>query len=486
MVAARTTDSPRVAARYQWWSWISALGAVAAFGWWQQLRKNPTRLLVGGFAAAILVGGVLLTLPFSASGTRIGFLDALFTATSAVCVTGLTVCGTGRDFSTSGQAVILLLIQLGGLGITTLSTALFLLFGQRASLSTHDVVESSFVARPQGKLKPLLVQVFVWTVLIEAAGAALLLPAELSRLPALQAAWNASFHAVSAFCNAGFSLRSDNLMSVRSNPAVILPIAGLIILGGLGFGVLTEMAENLWSRVCGRRPKRISLHAKMALTTTGFLLLAGTLAFWVLERPNLLRGTNLASRFLTGFFASVTPRTAGFNTIDYGHVTTATVFFTMMLMAIGGCPGSTAGGIKATTLAVLFATARGRLRGSRWVSLFGRGIPDMAVDKALAVVTLVTIFVVGGTLLLSAIESSHFSHVQTPGQAVGLLFEVISALCTVGLTTGITPTLTAGGKIVVILLMFVGRLGPLTIAVAIARHVPAPGVRLAEEPVMIG
>lgn len=454
--------------------------------WWQQLRKNPTRLLVSGFAVAILAGGVLLALPVSASGTRIGFLDALFTATSAVCVTGLTVRDTGSEYSTFGHVVILLLIQLGGLGITTLSTALFLFFGQRASLSTHDVVQSSFRARPEGKLKPLLIQVFVWTVAIEAAGAAILLPAELSRLPPLQAGWNATFHAVSAFCNAGFSLRSDSLMGDRANPAVILPIAGLIILGGLGFGVLTELGETLRSRVCGQRPKRLSLHSKTALATTGVLLLVGTLGFLILERGNLLHETNLMNRFLTSFFASVTPRTAGFNSINYAQATTATVFLTIVLMGVGGCPGSTAGGIKATTLGVLFAAARGRLRGSRWASLFGRGVPDMAVDKALAVVALMTVFIVGGTLLLSAIELRHLSHIQTPGRSVGLLFEVVSALGTVGLTTGITPTLTAGGKIVVIVLMFIGRLGPLTIAVAIARQRPAPAVRLAEEPIMIG
>lgn len=454
--------------------------------WWQQLRKNPTRLLVSGFAAAIVAGGVLLTLPISASGTRIGFVDALFTATSAVCVTGLTVRDTATEFSTFGHIVIMTLIQLGGLGITTLSTALFLFFGQRASLSTHDVVEGSFRARPEGKLKPLLVQVFLWTIAIEAVGAAILLPTELRRLPPLQAVWMASFHSVSAFCNAGFSLRSDNLVGDRANPAVILPIAGLIILGGLGFGVLTEVSRNLWTRARGQRPKRLSLHARTALAATGVLLLAGTVGFLILERGNLLRETDPMSRFLTSFFASVTPRTAGFNSFNYAHVTTATVFLTIVLMGIGGCPGSTAGGIKATTLAVLFATARARLQGRRWTSLFGRGIPDMAVDKAVGVVTLVTVLVVGGTLLLSAVELRPAAHVETPGRSVGLLFEVVSALGTVGLSTGITPTLTAAGKIVVIVLMFVGRLGPLTIAVAIARQKPGATVRLGEEPIMIG
>jgi trk/ktr system potassium uptake protein len=454
--------------------------------WRQRLRRHPTRLLVGGFAAAILVGALLLTLPLASAGARIGLLDALFTATSAVCVTGLTVRDTGKEFSTFGHVVILALIQLGGLGITTLSTALFLVFGQRASLSTYDMVESSFRARPEGRLTSLLAQVCVWTVAIEAVGAAVLLPAELGRMPPLGAAWYACFHAVSAFCNAGFSLRSDSLVGDRANPAVILPISGLIILGGLGFGVLTEVGVGLRTRVCGRRTKRLSLHAKVVLATTGILLLMGTLGFWAFESGNLLRDTTLRSQFLTSFFASVTPRTAGFNSIDYAQTTTATLFLTVVLMTIGGCPGSTAGGIKATTLAVLFATARARVRGRRWASLFGRGVSEMAVDKAIGVVALVAVLVVGGTFLLSAVELRHAAHVQTPGRSEGLLFEVVSALSTVGLTTGITPTLAPGGKLIVIVLMFVGRLGPLTVAMAIARKKPGPAVRLAEEPLMIG
>lgn len=454
--------------------------------WWRQLRKNPTRLLVGGFAAAILLGAVVLALPVSAAGTRIGFLDALFTATSAVCVTGLTVRDTGSEFSTFGHVVILGLIQLGGLGITTLSTALFLLFGQRASLSTHDIVDSSFRTRPAGKLGALLAQVFLWTIAIEAIGAAILLPAEWRRLPPLQAVWNASFHAVSAFCNAGFSLRSDSLMGDRNNAAVILPISALIILGGMGFGVLTETGGKIWAVVRGRRASRLSLHSKTALSTTAVLLALGTLGYWRFEAGNLLRDSDLQGQFLTSFFASVTSRTAGFNSVNYAQVTTATIFLTIVLMAIGGCPGSTAGGIKATTLAVLFARSRGRLRGSRSASLFGRGISDMAQEKALAVVALMTVLVVVGALALSTVELRDASHVENPGQSAGLLFEVVSALGTVGLTTGITPTLTPAGKLVVIMLMFIGRLGPLTMAVAIARQKPAPAVRLAEEPIMIG
>ena len=216
------------------------------------------------------------------------------------------------------------------------------------------------------------------------------------------------------------------------------------------------------------------------------MLFRSTLGFWAFESGNLLRDTTLRSQVLTSFFASVTPRTAGFNSIDYAQTTAATIFLTVVLMTIGGCPGSTAGGIKTTTLAVLFATANARVRGRRWASLFGRGVSEMAVDKAIGVVALVAVLVVSGTLLLSAVELRHAAHVQTPGRSEGLLFEVVSALSTVGLTTGITPTLAPGGKLIVIVLMFVGRLGFLMMALAIACKKPGSAVRLAEEPLMIG
>lgn len=451
-----------------------------------RLLRHPARLLVFGFAATILIGGVLLALPIaSRSGVSIAFIDALFMATSAVCVTGLAVVDPGGAFNGFGQGVLLGLVQVGGLGITTLSTTLLLLIGQNISLSSSDAVQDSFALSHRVGLGSLLRQVLLWTLTIEALGAVVLFLTESQRLPLDQALWVSVFHAVSAFCNAGFGLRPDNLMADRSAAGIVLPISLLIILGGLGFVVLAELVRWARRRSRGQRTP-LSLHTKVALTMTGGLLLVGMAGFMVLERDNLLEEMGWRDVLLTSWFASVTPRTAGFNTIDYGQVTAATLFFTIVLMQIGGCPGSTAGGFKATTLAVLLAVARARIRGERGVRLFNRSVPEANVAKATSVVALAFVLITVGVILLSALQVSGPFHPRTVEWSLGLLFEVVSALGTVGLSTGITPQLNDAGKILIMLLMFVGRLGPLTIAIAIAQQKPRPAVSYAEEQVMIG
>lgn len=446
--------------------------------------RDPSRVLVLGFALAIVVGSVLLALPLSHRAAPVGFLDALFTATSAVCVTGLTVVDTGSRYSGFGQAVILMLIQCGGVGITTLSTALLLLMGERASLTSTEAVTESLTTRRGTAMGPLLRRVLMWTLTIEAAGALLLLAEEIERLPFADALWSAVFHAVSAFCNAGFGLRPDNLVSDRLNAGVVLPIAVLIILGGLGFSVLTEVVGWLRKPRALRRP--LSLHTKLVFAATGVLLAVGMIGFAVLERDNLLRDAGLKDWLLTSLFAAVTPRTAGFNTVAYDQITTATLYLTILLMIIGGCPGSTAGGIKATTAGVMFATAGARLLGRPTVNLFGRGVPVEAIGKATTVFTLAILTVIIGVIVLAAFEVGSHPHPEQLHWSLGLLFEVVSALGTVGLSTGITSELTPAGKIVLIVLMFVGRLGPLTMAVAISRRSRPVRLRYAEEAVMIG
>lgn len=446
--------------------------------------RDPSRVLVMGFAAAIVVGSVLLALPIAHRGAPVGFLDALFTATSAVCVTGLTVVDTGSRYSGFGQAVILVLIQCGGIGITTLSTALFVLMGERASLTSTEAVTESLSTRRGVAIGPLLRRVLVWTLAIEISGTILLLLQEIERLPLTSALWYAVFHAVSAFCNAGFGLRPDNLVSDRLNAGVVLPIAGLIILGGLGFSVLTEMVGWLKKPRAKRRP--LSLHSKLVFTATGVLLTIGMIGFAVLERDNLLRDASLNDWLLTSLFASVTARTAGFNTVAYDQVTAATLYLTIVLMLIGGCPGSTAGGIKATTAGVMFATARARLLGRPTVHMFGRGVPAAAIGKASTVFTLAVLTVIVAVILLASFEVGSHPHPERVHWSLGLLFEVVSALGTVGLSTGITPELTPGGKVILMVLMFVGRLGPLTMAVAISRRARPARLSYAEEPVMIG
>ena len=449
-----------------------------------RLFRDPSRVLVIGFAAAMAIGSVLLALPIAHNGAPVGFLDALFTATSAVCVTGLTVVDTGSRYNGFGQAVILLLIQCGGVGITTLSTTLLLLMGERASLTSTEAVAETLTTRRGTAIGPLLRRVLLWTLAIEAMGAAVLFVTEVKRLPLDEAIWSAVFHAVSAFCNAGFGLRPDNLTADRLNAWVVLPIAALIVSGGLGFSVLTETVGWLVKPRRQRRP--LSLHSKLVFAATGVLLVIGMLGFAVLERDNLLRGAGVKDWFLTSLFAAVTPRTAGFNTVAYDHVTTATLYLTILLMLIGGCPGSTAGGIKATTVGVMYAMARARLLGRPTIDLFGRGIPAEAIGKATTVFTLAILTAIIGVILLASFEVGDHPHPESVNWSLGLFFEAVSALGTVGLSTGITPELSAAGKVVLIVLMFIGRLGPLTMAVAISRRSRPVRLQYAEEAVMIG
>ncbi|CDH46106.1 TrkH family potassium uptake protein [Candidatus Contendibacter odensensis] len=450
-----------------------------------RLLRHPARLLVFGFAATIFTGGVLLALPIASARYPIPFIDALFMATSAVCVTGLAVVDPGSALNGFGQAVLLGLVQIGGLGITTLSTTLILLMGHALSFSSQDAVQGSFALSQRVSLGLLLRQVLLWTLVIEALGAVVLFLAESQRQPLDQALWVSVFHSVSAFCNAGFGLRPDNLVADRANAGIVLPISLLIILGGMGFAVLAELARWVLYRL-RRQRKSLSLHTKVALALTAALLLTGMVGFLMLERANLLVNMSLKETLLTGWFASVTPRTAGFNTINYGQATAATLYFTMVLMLIGGCPGSTAGGIKATTLGVLLALARSRFRGERGVRLFNRSVPEANVAKATSVVALAFVLVILGVILLSALQVSGQFHPRTVEWSLGLLFEVVSALGTAGLSTGITSQLNDGSKILIMALMFIGRLGPLTIALALAGQTPRPAVSYAEEQVMIG
>jgi trk system potassium uptake protein TrkH len=448
-------------------------------------RLDPSWLLILGYATAIAAGGAILTLPISGR-EPVRLLDALFTATSAVCVTGLAVLDTGSSYSLFGQTVVLLLIQAGGLGIMTLSTAFVLLLGRRISLSSRDALQGSFSSGFVGTVAALLKRVVLWTVVIEAIGALLLFLGEIRRLPFGAALWSAIFHAVSAFCNAGFSLRASSFIDDRGSPLIVLPLAGLIVLGGLGFTVLTELGAQQRRRWRGQAAAPFSLHSKLALSMTGLLLLLGTVGFAVLEHRNALRGAPLLDQVLTSLFAAVTPRTAGFNTVDYGQLTNATLYMTILLMMIGGSPGSTAGGIKTTTFGVILALARARYRGEAGVRLFNRGVPDEAVAKAIALVTLgfsiVTIFIVALTMT----ELGSLPYPATRGRFLELFFESVSAFGTVGLSMGATGRLSDAGKILIMLLMFIGRLGPLTISVAIAQREKRAEVRYAEEQLMIG
>jgi trk system potassium uptake protein TrkH len=442
-------------------------------------------ILAGSFAAAILAGTLLLALPVSAVGPPVTVLEALFTATSAVCVTGLTVVDTGTRFSPFGQWVILGLIQAGGLGIMTYALFVTLLLGRRISFQHRVVLQDSLHHSPTTRLKALLRHVVVFTLLIEAAGAVLLWLRWREQFPG-SAVYLGVFHAISAFCNAGFSVFPDNLTRFRGDVVVNAVVTGLIGVGGLGFLVSYELRDRLLQRLRRERPGPLSLHARLVLTVTGVLLAYGFLGFLVLEWDNLLRGLPLDEALLTAWFQSVTPRTAGFNTVDYGRATAATLYLTVFLMFIGASPGSTGGGIKTTACGLVVALFRARWRGQGRATLFRRTVPHEAMDRAVTVTLLSAVLVATSVLVLTFVEQ-RFAPANTSGPAfLALLFEAVSAFGTVGLSAGITASLTPLGKLIIIALMFVGRLGPLTVALAAGHSEEKGRIRYAEENVMVG
>jgi trk system potassium uptake protein TrkH len=446
-------------------------------------KLRPSAISVLGFAAVILTGAVLLMLPAASVRGGLAPVDALFTSTSATCVTGLAVADTGRELTFFGQAVLLLLIQVGGLGIMTLSTAILLAAGRSLSLMDMTLIRDTYTHSGDRKLYALLMDVIRFTLIIEALGAALLFLRFLPGQPVGRALWLAVFHAVSAFCNAGFSLYSDNLMGFRGDWLVNLTVCALIICGGIGFLVLTELRRAFpfgtrsWSR--------FSLHLKLVVSTTGWLLAGGTLAILVLEWRNTLLDLPLDERLLASFFQAVTPRTAGFNTLDYARLTNETLFLTILLMFVGAASGSCAGGVKVGSLATLVALSVSRLKGFERPHLFRRSIAPISVSKAVNLVLVSATLCGAATMALLASELQAVSHEATRGKFLELLFETVSAFGTVGLSMGVTPTLSHVGKLVLVAVMFIGRLGPLVIVEIMSRQRPRRYYQ-AEERIMIG
>jgi len=448
-------------------------------------RLSPPQLFVGSFLLLILLGTLgLKTLPGLYTGAPLSWLDALFTATSAVCVTGLIVVDTATYFTVWGQAFILLLIQLGGLGIITFTTVLIVALGRRLSLRQQALAASAVEAAPHVDYRQLARDVVRFTFLIEAAGALLLYLGFLPELGWRGAFWPAVFHAISAFCNAGFSTFSDSLVGFRTNPVVLPVIMVLIVVGGLGFLTLEEL--YLWRRsIRERRRFRLSLHSRLVLTTTALLLGVGWVFFVFFEWKATLAALPLPAKLLNGLFMSVTARTAGFNTIDYGAATEQTSFLTILLMFVGGSPGSTAGGIKTTTIALLVLLAISRLRGQEIPSCWSRSVPHEVVQRAVGLFVVAVAVLMLGSFVLTATEIEH--GVTAPGGFLKYLFEAYSAFGTVGLSMGVTPSLSTAGRWIIILLMFIGRVGPLTFAAAltIRRH-RTRQFRYAYEDVVVG
>ena len=457
---------------------------------------TPIQILAICFLAAITVGTILLWLPLStADGQRpMTFIDSLFTATSSVCVTGLIVVDTGPQFSGFGEGVILLLIQLGGLGTMTASTIVLLALGQRASLRNLNMLRDEYTVSGIGSTRRLILVIVAFTVIAEAAGA-VILTRQLSGDPRVScAAWSGIFHSVSAFCNAGFSLFPDSFTRYRGDLTVNLVVPLLIVFGGIGFPALIGLCRKIGLRLRGVR-SALSLHAKIVFAATLVLLILGTAVFFGLESAgDELGGAPFFERLGAGWFQSVTTRTAGFNTIDFGRASEPTLLLAIVLMVIGGSPGSTAGGVKTTTFVVIVLVVVARLRGHERVEAGGRTIPTAVITKALVVALLGVTLIATATLLLlitdgTAIREAAAQNGWTHGSFVSLLFEVVSAFGTVGLSvlnTAATGSLTWMGKLVIIGVMYLGRLGPLALAQMVLAADKPLKYRYPEEHLLVG
>lgn len=437
------------------------------------LRASPAQILVLGFAAVIFTGAILLMLPIAtAPGEHTDFLTSLFISTSAVCVTGLVVVDTGTHWSTFGQAVIMLLIQVGGLGFMTMATLFFIVMGRRIGLRERLLIQESLNQINVQGIVGLARKVLIFTFGTEALFAALMTVGFARDFGWGNGLWLGVFHAVSAFNNAGFDLLGEfrSLTGYVADPIINLSVTTLIILGGLGFSVVMDLSRF-------RRTKKLSVHSKMVLLISSILILGGMVIFSVLEWSNVLAALPLGGKLWAAYFQGVAPRTAGFNTVDIAGLKTATQFLIIILMFIGASPGSTGGGIKTTTFGLLATAVWSLSKGREDVELFRRRIPAWQVYKALAIVLLGIALVTIVTLILSVTEKADF---------LSVLFETVSAFATVGLSMGLTPKLSEFGKVLIILTMFAGRLGPLTLAFALTQRRNKNTIRYPEEKILVG
>ncbi len=442
--------------------------------------RHAESILALGFLAVILLGAVLLALPVAAKrGQSIGLFDSLFTSTSAVCVTGLVAVDTGTTFSLFGQIVLMVLIQVGGLGFMVFATMIMVMLGRRISIRGRMLIRESMNASSLSDLGNLTRLYLLLSLAIELIGAALLCIRFIPLYGWKHGMWMALFHSVSAFCNAGFDLFGSyaSLTAFSGDPLVLLTVAWLIILGGLGFSVILETIRNRHGF------RNLSLHTRIVLMTTLVLLIAGTVFYWLVERTNAetFASRNEGEKVLNAFFQSVTMRTAGFNSFDLSTLRDGSKLFSSLLMIIGASPASTGGGIKTTTIASLVLLMLSVVRGENEVNVARRRLSDDTARRALAVAVLFLTVLLTGTLIITLIENGRFP-------LEDILFEASSAMGTVGVSAIGTPNLSSASKAVLLPMMFLGRIGPLTLAVAVAkRQVRTRTVsKYPEERIMIG
>ena len=449
------------------------------------LKSHPATLVLGSFLLAITAGALMLKLPIATKTSHISWVDALFTATSAVCVTGLVVVDTGRYFTVFGQCVILSLIQIGGLGVMTISVALFQWIGRSVSFRHRMVMQDLFAHTPREDIFGLVKSIVLFTFGAEVIGAVLLTIHWSRELPFSRAVYAALFHSVSAFCNAGFALFSNSMVPYSDNFLLNITICTLIVIGGIGFPVLYDL--QTWSVMRKEKRVRLSIQTKTVLITTLALIAFGAVMFAFLERQALGSVQSIPHRILTPLFQSITCRTAGFNTVDIAALKDATLAIMIFLMFFGASPGSCGGGVKTTTLALLTAFTFSRIRKKRRVNMFKKSIPGETVTRSLSLI-LVSIGIICVVLFLILAGGSASGHeVVGPRRSfLAYLFETVSAFGTVGLSMGVTPVLKIWGKCWIILTMIIGRVGVLTFSYIIVGAGTGIGVEYSEENLMIG
>lgn len=441
----------------------------------QKLKKNPPLILGASFATLILLGALLLMLPAaSADGKSASFVDALFTSGSATCVTGLIVRNTAEGWSPLGKGIIITLIQIGGLGTMTIIAVVSLILNRRIGLKERMVIKEQLNVLTMSGLVRLIKYITVFTFVVEGIGAFFL---ALRFVPMF--GWGrglifSGFHSISAFCNAGFDILGNSIVPYRDDWIINLTIMVLVIMGGLGFVVYADIYEK-------KRFRTLTAHSKLVLIMTGILLLSGTAAIYFLERnnPETLQGLPFGERILASGFQSVIARTAGFNSIDIKGMTDASTFVMILLMFIGGSPGSTAGGLKTTTFGVLLLTSFSVITGREDTVWDRRVIPEETTKKSFVMAFIAVLLVVTVTMAITVFEKEAFDFID-------IFFETVSAFGTVGVTRGITSDLSAPSKLILTLTMFLGRVGPTTIAFGLGRGRKKKKIRYAEGSILVG
>ena len=455
---------------------VKFAGALAAY---------PARTLIAWYVVLVAIGTLLLMLPAcrAAGVDPFTWPEALFTATSAGTVTGLMVISTETQLSFTGQAVVLMLIQLGGLGVMSIGTLLFVSFTGRQPVRYRLLTKETLGAPLGTDISRLILLVIALTLALEAVGTLALLLARLGDGPLPELLWWALFHSVSGFCNSGISLQDASLAPWSGDPAVVLTMTALIVAGGLGFPVLLDLF-HLRRTVRDRRNLRF--HTRLVLLVSAVLVVGGMLFLWGMERDGAFAGMSWGDTFLAALFQSVTARTAGFSTLPMSELAYPSLFVLLLLMFVGGGSCSTAGGIKVSTFGVLTLQGLALARHKWQVAAFGRRVPDRLLGTATAVLSVYTLVLLSGLLLLLVLESRNLAHAEGAGLFMDLMFEATSALGTVGLSTGITAELGEGSRVVLVLMMLLGRVGPLALASLLLRSPEGPKIRYPESEVILG